>query len=122
MRQTSLMCGHLGGRCGRREEGTENGDRPGGARLEDLAHRAGAGGLLQGADWIAHDGADGGGGVREGARERLGKVGTRAQWRREGWKGGWEVFVLRRRRKKANACGSAHGADRVHLGESYKFG
>ena len=80
MRQTSLMCGHLVACVWAPENGAGGEkDGPGGARLENLAHRAGASGLLDGAYGIAH------GGRGERASEAGGGEGDSYRWRRLGW-------------------------------------
>lgn len=102
--QISLMCGHLDRRdVGARGRMKREECIPGGARLEDLAHGAGADSLLEGAYCIAHwEYGDGDSGPAS-VTARAGREGRTAE---RGLEKGLEVFVLRRSRKKANACGS----------------
>ncbi|KAI0720236.1 hypothetical protein C8T65DRAFT_8198 [Cerioporus squamosus] len=111
------MWGHLdvrdvGARGGmKREESI-----PGGARLEDLAHWAGAGCLLDGAYCIAHCG-DGDRGLGCSWAERAGKAGRR----RDGSKRGERYLYCEGAGRRQMHAVPAHVADQVHLGESHKF-
>ena len=99
--QTSLMRGHLDRRdVGARGRMKREECIPGGARLEDLAHGAGADSLLEGAYCITHwEYGDGDSGPAS-VTARAGREGRTAE---RGLEKGLEVFVLRRSRKKANA-------------------
>ena len=92
---------------------------PGGARLEDLAHWASAGCLLEGADSIAHS---------LGGKEELGASREEERSSGEGQDGGEKarkgveryLYCEGTGRRQMHAV-PAHVADQVHLGESYSF-
>ena len=89
---------------------------PGGARLEDLAHRASAGCLLEGAYCIAH-GDDGD--VRLATKKEKERASGEGQDGGEKARKGVERYLYCEGtgRRQVHAV-PAHVADQVHLGES----
>ena len=92
---------------------------PGGARLEDLAHRASAGRLLERADSIAHGG--GGEGRLEAEKEKARERGEGQNGGEKARKGAGRYLYCEGTGRRQMHAVPAHVADQVHLGEPYSF-